>query len=281
MSLLFDITSYEQSLKFLTDYLTVEPKRVIAYVEESNKDDYDVDDFIETFKISLDELEIENIDAAVFHVTSNNDNCNSIKMTGLLNLQQALTMNTPLKKYLRNFRIEFDVSNKIMWVKGKQFDITYNSSSWPSNEREERLENVARKVYFDHQINGFFCIQDFRGYGGEVHKRPEILFNLQELFQANILVERWENSCKPYVVKYRAPLDYFTYYTFYDEKYEYEDDYKEKAKLKTWLINKALYVIWDWLHYNEIPEFYAYMKPEISIPFSDILEIYPLGEFER
>ncbi|GKU76617.1 hypothetical protein [Paenibacillus sp. L3-i20] len=273
MSLLFNITSFEGSLHFLKDYLEIDPKSVIEYVK-SDDNDVDIDDFIDKFKISLDKLEHENIEAVALHVTSNDDDCKSIKSTGLLNLQQALTMNTPIKKYLREFQIEFDVSNKILWVKGNQLDITYNSS-W-SNDKDERLDSVARKVYFDHQINGFFSIQDAKDYDGRVHERPEILHNLKELFKAGVLEDRWKQTCKPYVIKYKAPLDYFTYYSFYSEKYEYEEDYEEKRALKVWLINNALYVVWNMVHKRMMPEIFAYMKPEVSIIPEKILEIIPL-----
>jgi hypothetical protein len=273
MFLLFNITSFEGSLQFLKDYLEIDPKSVIEYVK-SDDNDVDVDGFIDIFNISLDKLEHENIEAVALHITSNNDDCKSIKSTGLLNLQQALTMNTPIKKYLREFQIEFDVSNKLMWVKGNQFDITYNSS-W-SDDKDERLDSVARKVYFDHQINSFFSIQDIKDYGGRVHERPEILHDLKEFFKADVLEDRWKQTCKPYVIKYKAPLDYFTYYSFYLEKYGYEEDYEEKKDLKIWLIKTALYVVWSMVHRRRMPEIFAYMKPEVSIIPDNFLEIIPL-----
>lgn len=113
MSFLFNITSFEGSLHFLIDYLEIDAKSVIEYVK-SDDNEIDVDDFIDLFNISLDKLEHENIEAVALHVPSNDDDCKSIKSIGLLNLQQALTMNTPIKKYLSEFQIEFDVSNKLM-----------------------------------------------------------------------------------------------------------------------------------------------------------------------
>ncbi|QGH20224.1 hypothetical protein [Clostridium butyricum] len=273
MEYIFDITNFETALSFLCNYLAINEEQVINFIT-SNSKDYDIEEFIDEFSINIDSLDIDNVKAVVIHTTTNNDECNTIKKYGLLNLQQAVTVNTPLKLYLKRWKIVFDIENKTMWLNDKLFDITYNNRNNPYHaDYDEALQDIARKLYFDFQINGFFCTEDVREYGGRVHERPEFLNNLSEKFKHKPIEDKWKENSKCYLIKFSSMLDYFTHFTFYKDKDEYLEDFNTKVILKRWLINKALYVIWNNLHFGGNPEIIAYMKPEVIIPYSDILEI--------
>lgn len=55
------------------------------------------------------------------------------------------------------------------------------------------------------------------------------------------LYDEWKNNCEAYVVKFKAKLKKFDYYTFYNSKIEYEVDKQENwIRLRKQLISRAL-----------------------------------------
>jgi hypothetical protein len=275
--MIFDVTSEMTSRIFLCDFLDIESKGINEYIEMSNDDIY-VDEFLEFVERSLEDRNIDDIHLSVLHVTTNNDECNTILDIGLVNLQQALTMETPLRQYLRHYGIQFDVHNNLMCMKGRFHKIVYDSSFYETETVKGKLNSIARKIYYDHQINGFFCVRDTKGYGGYVHLRPEIIYDLALLGKESHVFERkWVEDNKPYVIKFNAPLEYFTYYSFYGDIESFKDDYIDKSELKKWLVKTALHVVWEYHYYDQCPnEIMAYLKPEVSIPASYIVDIQPI-----
>ena len=271
---MFNITTQEKSKEFLSRFLNIASDKIDDYIYNNAKD-YDVDKFLENYDIDLKKIQIDTLQLVVQHVTTSGDECRSLEKYGILNLQQSLTMETTLKKYLEHFDINFDISNKWMFCNGNNIDISYKSDdiNLPGDSQKYRICRVAHKIYYDYQISGFFCMENETDYGGRVHERPEFLFNLKELFRSNSIEDTWKKSVKPYLITFKASLDSFAWFTFYDEKYDYEDDYSRKEELKKWLIKKALYVIWDMYHYDSSPEVFAYLKPEVIIAPSDFLDI--------
>lgn len=272
--MLFDITSKQSSIKFLCDFLDSSREIIEGYIDQ-NKDEVCVDGFLEYTDTSLVTKNIDSIFLSVIHVTTNDDECRSIKENGLVNLQEALKLDTPLRRYLKQCNIQFDLSNELMFINSKCYKLQYDSSFFKLDTIEGQINSVARKIYYDHQINGFFCIQDPKRYGGYVHQRPEILCDLARLrTNPNEFEKEWLKKSKAYVIKFNAPVEYFTFYSFYNDKDEYKKDENERLLLKKWLVEKALRVIWGYHRYNECTcEIMAYVKPEVSIPFNLITEI--------
>ena len=67
------------------------------------------------------------------------------------------------------------------------------------------------------------------------------------------------NSCEAYVVKFKAKLKVFEYYTFYDSKTEYEEDKQANLiMLRKQLVSRAL----ESMMGNSTSELYAYMVAE-------------------
>lgn len=271
---MFDITSQEKAKGFLSNFLNIGTDNIENYIS-NNAQDYDVEDFIDKNDIKLEKVQLHNLQLIVQHISTSVDECKSLRKFGLLNLQQSLTMETSLKEYLTDFGIFFDISNKWMACQGKKFDITYVSDDirLPGGSQKHRICRVAHKIYYDYQINGFFSMENKTSYGGRVHERPEFLHNLKELFKANIIEDNWMKRANPYLITFKASLDSFAWFSFYNDEIQYEEDYFEKKEIKKWLINKAFYVIWKDFHYNSSPEIISYMKPEVIIPPSDFLSI--------
>lgn len=96
---MFNITTHEKAKEFLSTFLNIASEKIDDYIFYNAKD-YDIDNFLETYNIDLQKIHIGNIQLIAQHVTTNDDKCGSLEKYGLLNLQQSLTMETTLKKYL-------------------------------------------------------------------------------------------------------------------------------------------------------------------------------------
>lgn len=275
--MIYDITSQLTSREFLCSFLEIDNKEVDGFIGKAN-DDICVDSFLDYVGRSLENRDISDIYLSVIHITTNDDECQTIRDIGLVNLQQALTMDTPLRRYLKRYNINFDIYNKLMYINDNFYEVKYDSSFFETETLIGKLNSVARKIFFDHQVNGFFCVRDAKGYGGYVHLRPEIIYDIAQLGSNPYDFERiWIQNNKPYLIKFNAPIEYFTYYSFYGDIDEFKEDYTDKMELKRWLVKNALLVIWEYYNFGECPhEIMAYLKPEVYIPFKLITDIRPI-----
>jgi hypothetical protein len=156
-------------------------------------------EFISEYKPLLD-VPISEIVVFATHFTSNNDACNSIKEHGLRDLQFALANETPLKKFLSTHGIEFDIKQCTISANGAVHNITFNCY-----EHENLITHISRKIYYDNKMSYFLHICDVNEYGGDVHKRPEILNNIDE-FLGSKLAEEWEKISTQYEIDFTVPL---------------------------------------------------------------------------
>lgn len=266
-----DMTTPCDTLISLGEYLKIYPEDILIYIAKNK--DLTVDDFIEHFNIDMNELLNKELYLCCLHVTTNSDKCKSIEKYGLTNLQDSIKLNTPLAKYLKENGIYVDIQNKIISYKGKIVNIS--------------LENDKYKVYYkffkDYQINAFFSYNNVLNYGGGIKDRPEILYNLSRvLANRNIEFDWSKQKNKCYVIKYKAKISDFTYDTFGLSKNYYLSDsiYNEKYKIK-WIINSCIRIIHDNNFYdNLLPEILAFMKFDVIIPYSNIIDIYTEEEYK-
>ncbi|MDD4761177.1 MAG: hypothetical protein PHU66_10270 [Bacteroidaceae bacterium] len=276
--MIFDLTSEQTSKNFLCEFLNITSEAIDQYIFQCEKD-VCLDDFLQCVDRSIENKDINDIKLAALHITTNDDECQTIRDIGLVNLQQALTMDTPLRRYLKKYDIHFDIINNLMFVKDRFYEIEYDSSFFETETKTGKLNSIARKIYFDYQINGFFSIREPKGYGGYVHLRPEIIYDLARLSNKPTEFERkWIEIVKPYLIKFHAPIEYFTYYSFYDTIEEFKDDYITKTLLKRWLVRNSLWAVWEYSCNNKPPyEIMAYLKPEVCIPSKLITEIQAIS----
>ena len=86
------------------------------------------------------------------------------------------------------------------------------------------------------------------------------------------------NSCEAYVVKFKAKLKVFEYYTFYDSKTEYEEDKQANLiMLRKQLVSRAL----ESMMGNSTSELYAYMKPNTVIIPEIIIKYVSAKEWRK
>ncbi|MCC9295970.1 hypothetical protein LN736_13980 [Clostridium sp. WLY-B-L2] len=276
--MIFDITTSDLAYKWLQETLDISGKNVIKdYIIKCNND---LDCFIDRHLNTIKAIDMNSIEFVVFHVTSNSNQCIEIKQHGIKNLQKVLAETSQLNLFLDNLGFKFDIQNKKMIYKGKIYNIDYESYKNKKETltfQEEKLKDIARKIYFDHQVNGFFFSKDIFKYGTEIDKRPEFLLTLSAFNSSlDYLGNSWSEIGKGYVVKYKAKLSQFEYYTFYNDIHDYlNDSQTEWMQLKKWMFSYAI----DCNFSNLYSDIYAYMKPVMDILPEQIIECIPVEEW--
>lgn len=213
-------------------------------------------------------------------MTSNDNKCDDIKRNGLHNLQWVLSNDTVLNKYLKKYKISFDIGNKLLYIDGDRYDIDYEKYKDLDliSKRKEQLHNIGHKIFYDFQINAFLFCEDIYEYS-TIHEAPEFLFTLSNVNKyTRELYETWKNNCETYVVKFKVKLKELEYYTFYNSKIEYEKDKQENwTYLRKQLVSMAL----ESMMGNSASEIYAYMKPNTVIIPENIIEYVSAEEWRR
>lgn len=88
----------------------------------------------------------------------------------------------------------------------------------------------------------------------------------------------WETVSKPYVIKYKAKIADFEYYTFYESQEEYLQDYHNKwMGLKKLLLQRAV----DSTFSELFSDIYAYMKPGRIIEPERIIDCIPAEKWQE
>lgn len=275
---MFDISTPDLAYEWLLEILGTSGEDLIDdYILKCNKN---LDSFIDKHLDAIQAIDINNIVFTVFHVTSNSNQCSEIKRHGIKNLQKVLAEPFELSLFLDNLGFKFDIKSKTMYINDKVYDIDYEIYKNQKERltfKEEKLKNIARKIYFDYQINGFFFSRDIFNYGTEIDKSPEFLLTLSALNStSNYLGDKWSETRNGYVVKYMAKLSQFENYTFYDDVNDYlADSQSEWEELKKWMISYAI----DCSFSNLFSDVYAYMKPVTDILPDQIIECIPVEEW--
>lgn len=205
--MIYDIRNSELAIETLIN-LTNVPKDVwINSFRDVKKTDYVqiVEWLINEYRIK--ELNCDDIDFIFSHITTSNNACESIKKYGLLDLRESyLLKDSELRKMLDSNGIEIDIENKLLKYKNNTFDINFEIDC-PSSDIVERLAwKIGYKFYFDYNICGFLTLEN-SAYSGNIHKRPEILLNIDQLLDLQ-LSKKWASETIAYevVTKVRGDL---------------------------------------------------------------------------
>lgn len=92
------------------------------------------------------------------HITTCNDDLDSIKNYGLLRLDQVLTMDTPLKSFLSNYKIQIDPLKKLF---------AYKNHNWKINSSDEQ----CNPCLYHKEPCDKITLCDFREYMGRLHSK--------------------------------------------------------------------------------------------------------------
>lgn len=273
----YDITNPDAAYEWLYSVLDMKRGDFISdYVLESRND---FDTFFVRHLKEAERLDIDQLEFVAIHVTTNGDDCAEIKKNGLKDLQKVLQEETELSMFLKKRGIWFDIPSKIMHIDDKNFDIDYKKyTNWDRMIKQvDALYSIGRKIFYDHQVNGFLFSKDVYDYG-TIHEAPEFLLTLSEFDRDTVGInDEWAAASKPYVIKYRAKITEFEYYTFYEGQEDYLQDYHNGwIGLKKTLFQKAARGAFSELS----SDVYAYMKPGRIIEPARIIECIPAEEWQ-
>ena len=198
-----------------------------------------------------------------FHVTTSANECEAIKKYGILDLKQAyLCVESELRVFLDRHGIIINIEDALLTYKGKAFDISYNAGNCPRTGTQEYLcWSIGRKFYYDFTTCGFLSVWERSPYGGQVHCRPEILWDIDNLLRLK-LSEEWEQSHFPYEIVAQV--------NGLDIVFDGDDDQSDKDKVLMYLT-----MAYD-TAFGEPFEHILLMKNGIQISPDRIIEIKPL-----
>lgn len=223
--MLYDIRNEQQAAKTL-ERLTGVPESywVIEGIKNSTRFDFaDADKDIEHI-ISMSGghfPKLEELELIVTHITTSNNRCISIIRNGLIGLVKAYKLpESELRQFLETNDVEIDVDSSWLIYKDECYDISYGKCPLDHESREYAAWSVGRKLYYDFTVCGFLSLNEKNIYGGYVHRRPEILSDIDDLLGTE-LQEQWEESHRAYEVVFKVPV-YETVYNGWDSDDEYE-----------------------------------------------------------
>lgn len=261
---IYDLTSYEKARESLSKLVGISEIDIEIFVHK-NAYDYDClsEKFIEQFNIDMESFDISNMHLKIMQVTTNGDNCESIKRYGVLNTQEAIKEDTYLARYLKSKGIRINFEEESINFNGN----TYYRSSEINREVKLCCTKLFSKGHYP--INAFIYSDSPQNYGGGVKERPELIGNLAEVFGTNI-EEDWIKNTKCFIVVFKVLLDDFHYSTF--TNYEYEDEEDKNNVVKRWLIKNSLNLIHNFkLLGSGHRDIYAFLKPEHKVEPQNIL----------
>ena len=148
--------------------------------------------------IHIKNIELESINFVLLHVTTSANRCKNIIKEGLHDLVWSCTHDTELKQFLDNQYNKIDIENKQININGILYDI-------PNDLKQSG--GVGFKLYNDPDICGCFQIDKDCPYGGNVHQRPEILYNIGKLVKDVNLEYMWYSTHEPYIIKFKVPYN--------------------------------------------------------------------------
>ena len=160
----YDITNPDASYDWLYSVLNIEKGNLVSDYRLECNSDFDI--FAKKYFAEIESMDIDRLELVVFHVTTNGDDCAEIKKNGLKDLQKVLQEETELSVFLKERGIWFDIPSKIMHIDGKDFDIDYKKyTNWDRMIKQvDDLYNIGRKIFYDHQVNGFLFSRDIYDY---------------------------------------------------------------------------------------------------------------------
>lgn len=203
-----------------------------------------------------------------FHVTTSANGCASIQRHGLLDLKRAYScQDSELRRFLEEHDIYIDLDKKTLAYRDQAFDITFYSGIRPRQDATaSNCWSIGRKFYFDFTSCGFLSVWERQPYGGQVHRRPEILSDIDKLLNLR-LSQEWTLTHEPYEIVAKVSGEKIVY--------DGDDEQSEKEKVLYYL-TKAY-----WTAFGEPSEEILLIKNNVQIPPKDIIEIKPLSHWRQ
>lgn len=196
-----------------------------------------------------------------FHITTSANRCRSLKTHGILDLKTAYShKDSELRNFLDQHNIFIDLEHHKLTYMDREYDISYGVCPRRGTIAHDCWA-IGRKFYFDYTTCGFLSVWNASPYGGDVHRRPEILMDIGNLLGINLSRE-WERTHAPYEIVAKVNGEKIVY-DGYDENSDEDKviDYLTRAYLTA---------------FGAPTEEILLIKNNVQIPPSDIIEINPL-----
>lgn len=259
--LIYDITDKENSLQTLENLTGFKKEYWELYTFEVKVMEKDIseaiDDIIKGLNLHIDFVP-EDMICNLQHITTSANSCKNIRENGLKDLVITYTdLNSELRKFLDEQQVTIDLENEQLLYNGKNIgSIHFAHGNSPSDHysKAHYLWSVGRKFYYDFCVCGFYSFDHSDPYGGNVHERPEILYNISQLIGKRI-DNIWRDTHKCYVIKFKVP--------FINIHNDFTGDVRQAL----------LYFAFKNAMYDETDENIVLVKNGIQIPSKDIVSI--------
>lgn len=264
MALIYDIRTSEEAKHTLSN-LTRVPLQVWEKYAEREREYQDTEEMVEHIvdtygKCPNDYTDFEFI---YFHVTTSANACISFRKHGILDLQQSYNCHdSELRKFLDKHEIYINLDNCTLTHCGREFNITYGSCPGSENSKKYYCWSIGRKFYCDYTTCGFLSVCESDPYIGQVHCRPEILSDIDNLLQLK-LSDEWKSTHKPFEIIAKVSGSKI--------EYDGEESYSDKERVIDFL-TRAYYTAFGSPSEREL-----IINKHVQIPSSDILDIKPLA----
>lgn len=260
--MVYDIRISENAQQTLVDLTGVPISVWKRYLRLKDTNRY-IEDLIEEVMLSYGNFphNYRDFEFIYFHVTTSANNCSSFRKHGILDLKKSYSCHdSELRTFLEKHGIHINLDEKVLTYNDRVYDITYGDCPSHGTEAYKRWL-IGRKLYFDYATCGFLSIWDQSSYGGEVHIRPEILMNIDDLLRLKLSRE-WASSHAPYKIVAKVKGENIVY--------DGDENQSEKDKVLNYL-TKAY-----WNAFDEPNENILILKNNVQIPPADIIEIKPM-----
>lgn len=237
-----------------------------SYLSDGNVDADYLYDIIEKYNGHLSSF--EDLYLIVSHITTSANGCAEIAEKGLGDLQSAYkNTNSELRQFLDANGIDIRIDYYCLVHNGTYYSIEYDKYDCPWDDESIEYKGwcVGRKFYSDNGLCGFFAIDPDFPYGGYIHRRPEILNDIDKLLKTDLSNE-WENSHSAYEIVFKIHSNEL-------ELYENSND-EDEAKVIRLLLN-AFYEMC-----SGSSEVLAQCKPDVKITPDKIIDILPFDKWQ-
>ena len=208
----------------------------------------------------------EDLEFVFSHLTSSDNNCDSIKRHGIVDLREAYeTTDSEIRQFLDKHRVYIDTDLAILSYKSREYSISYGRHSLLDSEEEQLCKKIGYRLYRDFCVCGFLSIDESRPYLTRIDQKPEFLMDIGNLI-GKAIDQEWACTHHSYEVIAKVPSS--------NVVCESEQP-TDKGKLLCYLcfaFNNAI---------ENISQNVLLCKDGISIPPQDIVEVMPFTGWDE
>lgn len=160
--------------------------------------DYEFYSFLDSNGIILPRL--KDINVVFSHITTSANECANYRTYGILSLVDTYRCeDSELRQFLTSENIEINIDFLCLKHNDKYYSIDYEDIEHSGSSEESNELRIGWRFSKDAGICGFLHINEKDTYLGNVHKRPEVLSDIDNLLNLN-LSKKWEETHQPYEI---------------------------------------------------------------------------------